>query len=95
MHREERLSLVQPPGIFLRALGGGGGGREGACGLSVGQLAVVAEVEAGHDPHAEGLNESATPLAPRQVGVELVAQRAFSERPERKELQRPRQPSHL
>ena len=54
-----------------------------ARGLSVGQLAVIAEVEAGHDPHAVGTNGSATPLARRQVGGELVAQRAFSEPPQR------------
>ena len=47
---------------------------------------IVGE-RAGHDSQAVGTGERATPLAPRQVGVVLVAQRALSERPQRKEVQ--------
>ena len=52
---------------------------------------LVMKLEAGHDPHAVGTNESATPLAPRQVGLDLVAQIAFNE----PKCRGPRQPSHL
>ena len=38
-------------------------------------ITEVASGNASHDPHTVGTNERATPLAPRQVGVELVAQR--------------------
>ena len=48
------------------------------CSVSIGQLiSGVASGNASHDPHTVGTNERATPLAPRQVGVELVASRTL------------------
>ena len=58
-------------------------------------LPGVVSGKASHDPHAVGTSERATPLAPRQVGVELVAQRALSVSPlNGRTYSGPRHPSH-
>ena len=60
--------------------------------VSVGQLSAITVVVSGkasHDPHAVGTNdEGATPFAPRQIGVQLVAKRALREPSQRKDVQR-------
>ena len=82
-HHEKPLSLHHSPGIFNVPQGwhcDSDTARNRS--VSIGKLAVITGVASGktsHDPHTVGTNERATPLAPRQVGVELVAQRTLCE----------------